>query len=181
MRRSRARIAPSTVADADRGDGAFQALDQIANWVRFADTKATLLTAGLGIVLSALTANVKTIANALRDGCPWAPVVGALAGATLLAVAWTVFWMVRAVGPQKGVQYAGPNRFAWPSLIGTSAEQLADHVRTVDASMDAWQQVVDLSALANRKFQACGNAVKGLAVLVVLGPACIALSIGVTN
>ena len=36
--------------------GSLSAVDQMSSWVRFADTKATILAAGLGVVVTILTA-----------------------------------------------------------------------------------------------------------------------------
>jgi hypothetical protein len=168
-------------ADSKPADGGFQAMDQMANWVRFADTKATILTAGLGVLMTMLMTNATTIANALREGCVAAAVVGILAGGTFLAGAWTLYWLVRAIGPQSAIQYPHLNRFAWPSLLRATPEQLSEHAARVDVRTDAWQQVIDLSMLADRKFDACGKAVRGFATLAVLGLACVAVAIGFTT
>ena len=163
--------------DAKPADGGFQSMDQVANWVRFADTKATILTAGLGVVLTMLMTNSNTVVTAINAGCTPAWIVGSLAASSLLAFLWTLYWLVRAIGPQSRVTYAQLNRFAWPTLTKTTAADLATHAQQVDVRDDAWQQVVDLSQLAERKFSACGKAVWGFAFLVVLGLACVAVSV----
>jgi hypothetical protein len=155
-------------------------MDQMANWVRFADTKATILTAGLGVIVTMLMTNADTITKAMKEGCPAAYVVGSLSGLALSAVGYTLFWLVRAIGPQSRVAYNTVNRFAWPTLTKATADQLIDHAHKVDVRTDAWQQVIDLSSLANRKFDACGRAVKGFAVLVVVSVAVVSLAIGFT-
>lgn len=155
-------------------------MDQIANWVRFADTKATILTAGLGVVLTMLTTNADTITSAVKEGCPAAYIVGTLSALVLIAFGYTLFWLVRAIGPRSNVDYNTLNRFAWPTLTKATTDQLADHAEKVDVRTDAWQQVIDLSVLANRKFDACGRAVKGFSVLVVLGVAAVATAVGFT-
>lgn len=162
-------------------DGSFQAMDQMSNWVRFADTKATILTAGFGVVITMLLTNATTIAEALGEGCVATAVVGVLAGGTVLTAARTLYWLVRAIGPQSAIQYSQLNRFAWPSVIRVTAEQLAHHAEHADVRIDAWQQVLDLSMLANRKFDACGRAVRSFAVLAVLGFVCVAVAIGFTT
>jgi hypothetical protein len=179
LRRNRPRPDPDN-ADAKPADGGFQAMDQMANWVRFADTKATILTAGLGVVLTMLMTNAKTVATAIKHGCVDAYVVGSLAGLTVLAVGYTLFWLVRAIGPMRKVNYKALNRFAWPSLISATTDGLTAHVANTDVRQDAWRQVLDLSTLADRKFEACGRAVHGFAVLVVLGVACVATAFGFT-
>lgn len=179
MRRNRARETPDR--EDKPSDGGFQAMDQIANWVRFADTKATILTAGLGVVLTMLMTNAKTVASAMRHGCTDAHIVGSLAGLTITAVIYTLYWLVRAIGPQRRVTYRSLNRFAWPSLLNTTTEELTTHTLSADMRQEAWRQVLDLSALADRKFDACGRAVRGFAVLVILGVACVATAVGITT
>ena len=53
-------------------------MDQMANWVRFADTKATILAAGFGVVLTMLMTNAKTVATTIKQGYPDAYIVGIL-------------------------------------------------------------------------------------------------------
>lgn len=173
-------ITPEDKPDAKPGDGGFQAMEQMANWVRFADTKATILTAGLGVVLTMLVTNADTITNAVKEGCAATYVVGTLSAIALIAFGYTLFWLIRAIGPQSNVAYNTLNRFAWPTLTKATTDQLTDHARKVDVSTDAWQQVIDLSILADRKFDACGRAVKGFAVLVVLGVTAVAVAVGFT-
>ncbi|WP_142060454.1 hypothetical protein [Pseudarthrobacter sp. B4EP4b] len=167
-------------ADGKPADGGFQAMDQLANWVRFADTKATILTAGLGVFLTMLISNSRTILEAVGKSHVSAAVVSVLAVGTLLAVGWTLFWLVRAIGPQNKVFYARLNRFAWPSLVRATAEQLLEHTSQKDVRADAWQQVLDLSVLADRKFSACGKAVNGFAALVLFGTVCVGVSMLLT-
>lgn len=171
---------PKDRPDTGPSDGGFQAMDQIANWVRFADTKATILTAGLGVVLTMLMTNVDTITSALKEGFPAAYFVGTLSALALIAFGYTLFWLVRAIGPQSSITYHTLNRFAWPTLTKVTADQLTEHTKTVDVRTDAWQQVTDLSVLAKRKFDACGRAVRGFATLVVLGVAAVVVAFGFT-
>lgn len=171
------------VDDNDRGltDGEFQAMDQVAAWVRFADTKATILTAGLGVVLTLLLTHASTIADAFQTGWPAAIVVGGLSVGSLLALAWTLFWLLRAIGPQRRTEYSHLNRFAWPSMVRATPDLMTQHRQRVDVRTDAWQQVVDLSRLAARKYEACGRAVPGFAALVLFGMACVVTAIGFTT
>ncbi|WP_132214116.1 hypothetical protein [Kribbella steppae] len=171
---------PDDQPDAEPADGGLQSMDQMANWVRFADTKATILTAGVGVALTMLMTNAKTIATAVKHGWPEAAIVGGLAVLTLVAFSYTLYWLVRAIGPRNKVTYNTINRFAWPTLLNVTTDELTEHTRNVDVRTDAWQQVIDLSALANRKFEACGKAVKGFAALVLLGVACVAIAIALT-
>jgi hypothetical protein len=169
---------PETKPDAKPEDGAFQAMDHMANWVRFADTKATILTAGLGVILTMLMANADIVTGAIKQGYPDACIVGTLASLALLAVGYTLFWLMRAIGPQRRVSDNTLNRFAWPTLIKAKTDQLIHHTQNIDVRVDAWQQVVDLSVIASRKFDACGRAIKGFAILVILGVATVVAAAG---
>lgn len=171
---------PDDKWDAKPADGAFQAMDQMANWVRFADTKATILTAGLGVVLTMLMTNAGIVTGAVGKGSLQAFIVAPLVLGALTAFLWTLYWLVRAIGPQTSTKYSQLNRFAWPSLQGATAEQMSEHGKQVDVRVDAWQQVLDLSELAGRKFDACAKAVKGFAFLAILGLSCVVVSIGLT-
>lgn len=167
--------------DAKPGDGSFQAMDQVAHWVRFADTKATILTAGLGVVMTMLMANSGTVAAAFTHGCPAVCAMVILSGGAAAAFVYTLFWLVCAIGPQSQMPYIALNRFSWPTLSKATPTQLEEHVGRVDVSADAWQQVIDLSGIAQRKFSACGHAVKGFGVLVVLAAACVATAVAITH
>lgn len=153
----------------------------MAGWVRFADAKATILTAGLGVVLTLLMTNARTITRAIEKGCPAICVVGGLTAVAVASFLYTLCWLVRAIGPQTSVTYSGLNRFAWPTLAKTTPDQLIGHTNTVDVQTDAWRQAIDLSILADRKFKASGHAIKGFGVLIVLGAATIATAIGFTT
>lgn len=155
-------------------------MDQMANWVRFADTKATILTAGFGVVLMMLMSNGTTILTVISNGGSGGYVVGTLSVLAVAAVCYTLFWLVRALGPQGAVTYRALNRFAWPALVGTTTEQLVAHTVANNLRDEAWRQVLDLSALAQRKFHACGRAVWGFAALVILGVACVATAVSYT-
>lgn len=181
MRRNRALSPPSgNGKNGEPADGSFQSLDQMANWVRFADSKATILTAGFGVLLTMLISNARTIAIAIRESCLAAAVVGVLAAGAVLAATWTLYWLVRAIAPQSALQHSHVNRFAWPSLLKVTPEELSQHAELVDVRNDVWQQVIDLSTLANRKFDACSKAVHGFAVLTILGLACVAVATSLT-
>lgn len=181
-RRQETRIPPGEEkADGKPADGGFQAMDQMANWVRFADTKATILTAGLGVVLTMLITNAKTVMAAIRRGCPGSLVVGALVLVAFGALCYTLWWLVNAIAPRSDVGNAALNRFAWPSLQRATVDDLVTHASSIDVRRDAWQQVIDLSKLAEKKFSACRQAIRGFATLVVAAAACVATAVSLTS
>lgn len=167
--------------DAKPGDGSSQAMDQVAHWVRFADTKATILTAGLGVVMTMLMTNSGKVVAAFTHGSPAVCAMVILGGGAAAAFVYTLYWLVRAIGPQSQVPYIALNRFAWPTLSKATPAMLMEHAERSDVSVDAWQQVIDLSGIAQRKFAACGQAVRGFAVVVVLAVACVATAVAITH
>ena len=158
-------------------DGSLQAMDHVANWVRFADTKATILAAGLGVVVTMLVTNARQVAVAIRLGCVQGTFVAVLAVAAGLAGLWTLFWIVSAIAPRASAYSYQMNRFAWPVLAGASLDQVRVHVAASDISDDAWLQTTVLASIAEQKFAACSKSVWGFAALVVLGVACVALAV----
>ncbi|WP_229232887.1 Pycsar system effector family protein [Sinomonas cyclohexanicum] len=152
-------------------------MDQVANWVRFADTKATVLTAGLGVVTTMVMTNAKTILDVLKSGGLTALVTTILLSSlAAIAFLWTLFWLVRALEPKSTATHHGINRFAWPTLAEASADEIRRHSEHTQAGEDAWRQVVDLSIIAKRKFRANKMAVRGFALLVITAVALVTTS-----
>ncbi len=157
-------------------DGAMNALSEIAQWVRFADTKAGLLAAGLGVVLAGTVGQAGTIVDAVDRG----GALGALTAA--LFTLWSIFaltlvwYVMSAIGPRTTTTGPTINRFAWPSLAGTTVTDLTHHVSRSTRDADAWRQVFDLSAVAAKKYRACGRAVVAFMLVVVTTAAMIALA-----
>lgn len=141
----------------------------MANWVRFADTKATILAAGLGVVVTLLTNSTGTVLKAMNTTCGAKMIVGGLAAVTVVSFLWTLFWVVNAITPRNTVSSGGLNRFAWPSLIGVSADKLLAHVESSEVEVDAWRQVIDLASIADSKFASCKKAINGFALMIVFG------------
>ncbi len=162
MRGNPTPVAPET-------SGSLAAITEIAGWVRFADTKVTILAAGLGVVVTMFTNSAGAVAKAISASCPAKLVVGGLAVAAVISFLWTLFWVMRAIAPRSVVPYNKLNRFAWPSLVGATADQLVAHAAQNSIEADAWQQVVDLAGVAERKFNACKLAIYGFAVMIVVG------------
>ncbi len=157
-------------------DGAMNALSEIGQWVRFADTKAGLLAAGLGVVLAGTLGQAATIVAAIAGG-------GALGALTAALFAWwvvfalaLVWFLMNAIGPRTITSGSTINRFAWPSLAGLSAADLTEHVSKTNRDSDAWRQVVDLSAVAAAKYRACGRAVLSFMLVIVTTASMIALA-----
>ena len=56
-------------------------------------------------------------------------------------------------------------------LVGITADELADHAIEETLEKDAWQQVVNLAAIAEDKFNACANATYGFGFMTAFGVA----------
>ncbi|PKQ18072.1 MAG: hypothetical protein CVT68_05265 [Actinobacteria bacterium HGW-Actinobacteria-8] len=152
----------------------------MAAWVRFADTKATILTAGLAAVATMLVGKSSSIFAAVSAGCVQGYVVGGLGVVAIGALFYTLFQLAMAIGPRTSATSPGLNRFAWPTLLDVTAENLSEHAATVDPRRDAWRQVIDLAAIADRKFRACNRAVWGFVGFVVAAVTCIGTAAALT-
>lgn len=154
------------------GEGSYQALDHIANWVRFADTKATVLTAALGVVMTMFIANVPSVLRAAATSEAAAIALGLLSVLTAGGFLFTLGWLVRAIAPRR--KGSGKiNRFSWPSLTLADYDMLRDHTLETSVHEDAWNQTLFLSKVAADKFGACQNAAWGFAFFVLAAVACV--------
>lgn len=171
--RSQGRVLP--VEHSPGASGALPAMDHVANWVRFADVKAALLSAGVAAVLAMAINHAQIVIDQLMNSTP-PLVLQALAISSVLSFAWTLIWVLAAILPRKGNASATVNRFAWPALATQSSDQLRDHLKATTADEDAWEQARALSQIAARKFAACSKATAGFATFVLSTAACIVLA-----
>lgn len=161
--------------------GSFQSLDHVANWVRFADTKATILTAGLGVIATMLVANCGIVLNSFSKGCLQAAFIGLLSALCIAAFGYTLFWLIRSIGPSTGSSSGALNRFAWPTLSKVDFETLKKHINDNSLEDDAWNQVIDLAKIAEKKFHACSRAIMGFAFLISFALMCIIVANIIVN
>ena len=143
------------------GTGSIAAIDQMAGWARFGDTKATILAAGLGVAATMFNSSAPAVFKAMSRPCPAGLLVGGFALLTVLSFMWTLFWVVRAIAPRSDIPYQGLNRFAWPSVADATAERLVRH---------------DQAKVAKRKFYFCRLAVYGFGVTIASGVVTVLLS-----
>lgn len=164
--------------DAPSDHGHFQALDQIGQWVRFADVKATILFASLGAVLTLVATSRADIVSALCVDSA-TKVMAALLFALAVAVLFTLSQLLWAVNPRSSTSGGGINRFAWPTLHKVSVKTLAKHAARTDPTTEVWAQVKDLADIAKKKFTATRRAAWGLGACLVLSIVLVAASVGV--
>lgn len=156
-------------------------MDQLGQWVRFADTKATILVAALGVILTMLMTNGDTIAAATDLSNPQATITYGLLAVVTLSFVWTLLWLLGSISARSTSTSTGINRFAWPTLARTDGLTLLSHGQENDVREDAWQQVADLAGLAKKKFGAFNKALGGFAVVIVSGAALVAFAIAATT
>lgn len=117
--------APEHVVDHSR-EGSYLALTQAAEWVKFADTKATILTAALGVVATMYVTNASVIVTAMTKGEVHTLVVGIFVLAGIGTFIFTLSWLLIAIYP-RGSRSFELNRFSWPSLSTSDHAALLDH------------------------------------------------------
>ena len=155
-------------------------MDHIAGWVRFADSKATILAAGLAATLALLGGRLDTIVEALNGTCPQHTITIGLGVITLAAALWTLYWLISAVNPRSDVNGHGLNRFAWPAMAKASHDEVEAHVKAVCTERDAWKQASDLARIADKKFSRTKRATFGFALTLTAGVALVVYSALVT-
>lgn len=67
------------------GTGSIAAIDQMAGWARFGDTKATILAAGLGVAATMFNSSAPAVFKAMSRPCPAGLLVGGFALLTVLS------------------------------------------------------------------------------------------------
>lgn len=153
-------------------DGSLQALDHAANWVRFADTKATVLTAAFGVVTTMFIADFPSVIEATRSSEEVATRLGAIAALVGASFLFTLGWLVRAITPRAGAQKR-LNRFSWPALSSADLDALREHIDRTPVHEDAWRQTLVLAGVAEAKFRACRYAATGFALFISSAVACV--------
>lgn len=158
-------------------NGGVVAHDQVAQWVRFADTKATILSAALGVVTTLLVTQLHLVAHQIHDNRGTGLfILTSLATITVAAFAAALLNLVKAISPRTDTD-ATLNRFAWPSLATHTNDEIRQHVRTADPVTEIWDQVRFLSVLARKKFAALRAATFAFAVYISASVATLVVAI----
>ncbi|PZE86603.1 hypothetical protein EDF31_101616 [Curtobacterium sp. PhB142] len=142
------------------------AVSETGAWIKNADTKATILAAGLGA-----TATV----TASRAAPTWALIAGSnqvLSIAAVIAVSvfvvgavGTVWCAVRTLIPRTNVS-GGRNPFAWPSVASSFVVDDSEFQKA--SAKQAWNQVHALALIAKAKYEAFALALRWF-ILTVIG------------
>src|SRR5262245_56881172 len=109
-------------------DDAYVALEQFGQWVRFADTKATILAAALGAVLTLLGATSNDVVSVIKDGGVAAWLIGGLGGLSTGVFAVSLWNVITAIRPRASLPDGRMNRFAWPSVAATDWDDFREQV-----------------------------------------------------
>lgn len=150
------------------------AVSETGAWIKNADTKATILSAGLGI-----TASV----TAGRAAAVWQLITGSNLVLTVAAVLTTAAFITGAVGavwfavrtliPRTNVS-GGRNPFAWPSVASSFQEN--DEAFKDASAPQAWNQVHALALIAAAKYRAFAASLRWFILAIVGAGATVALA-----
>jgi len=142
----------------NQDDGALAAMDQIGQWVRYADAKAGLVAAAAAAVLALAAGNAADIVETWDRGGGWRVAITTLVVGAAVAGVVTFWALAQALAPRPLGGPPKPNRFSWPSLSALTSDELAAHVTATSVHDDAWQQARVLASIAEAKFRWCRTA-----------------------
>lgn len=152
-------------------EDAKMAIQETGNWIKNADTKATVVAAVLGVSLTLLGGQSAQILKALgsENGILSKVLVVALVGVAVFSIA-TLFFVTSALRPRTP-RSSGLNRFSWPAMAGRDSAPKSFEPET--CAEEAWEQAYLLSRIAQIKYKRFGWAINSflcltLSVLVVL-------------
>ncbi len=156
--------APASPALPPPDDARF-AITSFSGWITNADTKTGLLAAAVTVLTSTIVSQSdRAIALLPPHGARQVAAVLAL-GPSLLALAVTAFWLLRALLPR--MTNPGFSRYSWPAVAASTPSELASLTATKDRA-EAWLQAHTLAGIAQAKFGNFSKALRCFAVAVAL-------------
>lgn len=149
------------------------AMTEFGNWIKNADTKVSVLAAVFGVMLALLAARADTVRRALAHPASWATwILVALLVLLLGAIVVTTGLLYSALVPRTMV--TGRNRFSWPSLAAEPGPPRdLDQRSTLE---EAWSHNHLLAMIAERKYSAFRNALRGFVITLILGIAVVVIA-----
>jgi hypothetical protein len=150
-------------------DGALVAMDQVGQWVRYADTKAGLVAAGFAAVLVLITGQVDDVVTTMKSGRDWMAVCIVLAVLVVAAAVITLWNLIDAIVPRPRGEGPVNNRFAWPALKEMDRSGLRAHLAATTVADDAWEQTLALAKIADQKYEAARAALAALMFFTLTG------------
>lgn len=150
------------------------AVQEVGGWIKNADSKVTVLAAGLGVTLAAVAAQ----AGAIAKGVGHAPACTSLIIVTLamlfaVSILSSAIYICLALYPRDG-GVTIDNRFSWTTLSKWAA--VPDEVVASNGIEDAWRQAQELARIAKLKFRAFRTALLLFGLAAVFAFACIGIS-----
>lgn len=169
------RHGPSSLPDEKQAfEYAKLAVSETGAWIKNADTKATILAAGLGIAASV---------TAGRAAAIWQLITGSNLSLTVAAVLTSAAFIIGAVGaiwfaartliPRTKVS-DGRNPFAWPSVA--SSFQVDDENFGDASAGQAWNQAHALAQIAAAKYCSFAASLKWFILAIAGAGATVALA-----
>lgn len=143
-------------------------------WIKNADTKATILAAGLGVMSSVVASQAGRIVDLYTHPAAAVVCIAVILSAIFIGgLAGAVICVFRVLSPRTDVT-DGPNVFAWPSVAkfgSATASEFSDF-----SAPKAWAQAFDLAKIAQAKFAAFALALRWFLVTIAAASALVALS-----
>ncbi|MFE3054822.1 hypothetical protein [Nocardia sp. NPDC059239] len=174
IRRSQPPAAPPATPAVPPWEDAKLAMTEFGNWIKNADTKVTILTAALGILVASTASNIDTLHAALSNPAfrhKW--ILSVPLGLLCCAILATAGFAYQALKPRSGGA-STQNRFSWPSVADSSCPPSdLDPMATL---VEAWTQNHALARIAALKYRAFANALRCFGIALILSGTCIAIA-----
>lgn len=141
------------------------AVSETGAWIKNADTKATVLAAGLGVTVSVTAGRAAAVWHLVTGPNLALSVASAIAALVfVIGVVGSVWCAVRTLIPRTNVT-GGRNPFAWPSVAGSFAANDEEFGKA--SAQQAWNQAHALAHIAAAKYRAFAAALTWFIVAIV--------------
>lgn len=133
-------------------------MQEFGNWIKNADTKTAVLTAALGLTVTAVASRAESIASLYRtqEGGQLIALTVSLA-IFIVAVLAMLFFIHAALRPRTEPS-AATNRFSWTAVAALSVPPT--YFPSESLVKEAWGQAFELSKIAKKKYGAFRWALK---------------------
>lgn len=141
------------------------AVSETGAWIKNADTKATILAAGLGVAISVTAGRAAAVWQLIMGPNTALSVVSTAAALVFaLGVVGSIWCAVRTLIPRTNVT-GGRNPFAWPSVA--SSFEANDEEFGKASAQQAWNQAHALARIAAAKYRSFEVALTWFIVAIV--------------
>ncbi len=139
-------------------------IDQTSQWIRSADTKASILASFVGAQVAFVVANASTVERGLAG--TFGGIVLALGATYLVSLGATAFCLGSVIRPRTPVTGSG-NPYSWLDIASGSARN--DSIEEEDLARAAMQQARILANVADAKYRRFGQAILLFSIMASSG------------